>query len=180
MLRPIAALTLLFASAAALAAPAAPAAPAATEEPKPVTKADLTAELDADYSDLDANQDGKADEAEIKARLVRSAQAQLDELAKQRDAAFARIDTDSNGTISRAEFDAQAKLPSLPQPDAKPFLAEFDKNKDGVISQDEFRAPTLANFDRLDLNKDGTVSAAEQKTAERARTKPQQTPPVGR
>ena len=34
---------------------------------------------------------------------------------------------------------------------------------DGVISQVEFRAGTLANFDRLDANKDGIVDAAEMK-----------------
>lgn len=175
MTRSFAALPLLFLSAAALAQAEPPA-----DEAKPVARGDLVAELDADYADLDANGDGKADPDEIKARLARTTKAQLDELIKQRDAAFARIDTDGNGTISRAEFDVQAKLPTPPEPDASPFLKQFDANKDGAISQAEFRAPTLANFDRLDGNKDGTVSPAEQKAAERARAKPQQTPPVGR
>ncbi|WP_051503957.1 EF-hand domain-containing protein [Sphingomonas jaspsi] len=173
MLRPITALTLLFASTAALAQ----AAPEA-DQPKPVAKAELTAELDADYADLDANHDGKADDAEIKARLIRTAKAQLDEMAAQRDAAFARVDTDGNGSISKAEFNAQAKLPAMPEANSKPFLDEFDKNKDGAISKDEFRAPTLSNFDRLDANKDGTLSVAEQQAA--SRPKAQQSPSIGR
>lgn len=154
-------------------------APAA-EEAKPVTKTELVAELDSDFADLDSDGDGKAGREEIVARLDRTAKAQLAELGKQRDAAFARFDADGNGTISRAEFDAQAKLPALPTADAKPFLDQFDANKDGVIAKDEFRAPTLANFDRMDGNKDGTLSLAEQQGAAKARTKPQSTPPIGR
>jgi hypothetical protein len=156
-------------------------APAETDEAKPVTRTELSSRLDEDYSDLDTNKDGKVDPAEINARLVKSAEAQIELIKKERDAAFAKIDTDGNGTISRAEFDARAKLPTMKEPNAKPFLDRFDANKDGTISKDEFRAPTISNFDKLDKNKDGTLSIAEQKAPtppKKAAVK--ETPPIGR
>jgi hypothetical protein len=156
-------------------------APAETDEAKPVTRTELSSRLDEDYSDLDTNKDGKVDPAEINARLVKSAEAEIELIKKERDAAFAKIDTDGNGSISRAEFDVRAKLPTIKEPDAKPFLDRFDANKDGTISKDEFRAPTISNFDKLDKNKDGTLSIAEQKAPtppKKAAVK--ETPPIGR
>ena len=155
---------------------------AAADESKPVTRTQISAKLDSDYSDLDANKDGKVDAAEINTRLVKSAEAELEMIKKERDAAFSKIDTDGNGSISRAEFDARAKLPTIKQPDAKPFLNRFDANKDGNISKDEFRALTLNNFDKLDKNKDGTLTVAEQTAAAAAvkKTTVRETPPIGR
>ena len=132
---------------------------------QPVTKAQIDAKLDADFADMDANHDGKVDAAEIDARLLKSAEAKLEVIKKERDAAFARLDVNGDGNISRAEFDEKAKLPTIKKPDATPFLAEFDANKDGEITQEEFRAPTLANFAKMDLNHDGTVTPSEAKSA---------------
>lgn len=155
---------------------------ATADQSKPVTRTELSTRLDSDYSDLDANKDGKVDSAEINARLVKSAEAELEMIKKERDAAFSKIDTDGNGSISRAEFDARAKLPTIKQPDAKPFLNRFDANKDGNISKDEFRALTLNNFDKLDKNKDGTLTVAEQNAAAATakKTTVRETPPIGR
>ena len=163
-------------------------APAGADESKAVTRAELSNRLDSDYADLDGNKDGKVDAAEINARLVKSAEAELEVIKKERDAAFAKFDTDGNGTISRAEFDARAKLPTVKEPDAKPFLDRFDANKDGTISKDEFRTPTMSNFEKLDKDKDGTLSLAEQKGAATAtvsktpvrKTTVEETPPIGR
>ena len=171
---------------------------AAAEESKPVTRIELSNRLDTDYTDLDADKDGKVDAAEINARLKKGAEAELEEIKKERDAAFTKFDTDGNGAISKAEFEARAKLPTIKEPDAKPFLDRFDANKDGGISKDEFRAPTMTNFEKLDKDKDGTLSVAEQKapataataskapatsTASKApakKTKVKETPPLGR
>ena len=163
-------------------------AAADAEEAKPVTRIELSNRLDTDYADLDADKDGKVDAAEINARLKKGAEADLEIIKKERDAAFAKFDTDSDGAISRAEFDARAKLPTIKEPDAKPFLDRFDANKDGGISKDEFRSPTMTNFEKLDKNKDGTLSVAEQKaTAAPTTSKPpakkptvKETPPIGR
>ena len=159
---------------------------AAAEESKPVTRIELSDRLDTDYADLDADKDGKVDAAEINARLKKGAEAELEEIKKERDAAFAKFDTDGNGAISKAEFEARAKLPTIKEPDAKPFLDRFDANKDGGISKDEFRAPTMTNFEKLDKDKDGTLSVAEQKAtpttskAPAKKTTVKETPPIGR
>ena len=138
------------------------------EETKPVTRLAISDKLNSDYADLDADKDGKATAEEINARLVKSAEADLEVLKKVRDDSFARLDTNGDGSISKAEFEAKAPLPTIKEPNAKPFLDRFDSNKDGSISQEEFRAPTLANFEKMDANKDGTLSVAEQKGPPRA------------
>lgn len=176
----------------ALAAVPAMAAGQATDRPealdgaKPMTRAEISEKLDADYADLDGDKDGKVTPEEINRRLVKSAEADLEEIRKKRDETFARLDSNGDGSISRAEFDEKAKLPTIKEPDAKPFLDQFDKDKDGTISRDEFRAPTLTNFDKLDANKDGTLSPAERDavaaTAAASSKKPtvKKTPPMGR
>ena len=169
----------------ALAQPEARPATAGVDETKPVTRADINAKLDADYADLDSDKDGKVTAAEINARLVKSGEAELDEIKKKRDASFAKLDANGDGSITKAEFDEKAPLPKLKEPDAKPFLAQFDADKDGGITKDEFRGPTLANFEKLDANKDGTVTPDEVKNAAAAptpRKKPgvRETPPIGR
>jgi Ca2+-binding EF-hand superfamily protein len=161
-------------------------APAPSED-KPITRAQISERLDTDYADLDADKNGKVDTAEINARLKKGAEADLEVIKKERDAAFAKFDTDNDGSITRAEFEAHAKLPTVREPDAKPFLNRFDANKDGAISKDEFRNPTLSNFKKLDTNNDGTLSVAEQSAATATASKApvrkataKDTPPIGR
>ena len=137
----------------------------AGDDAKPLTRSEISAELDGDYADLDGDKDGKVTAAEVNSRLVKSAEAKVEVLKKERDAAFAKLDTNGDGSISKAEFETRAALPSIKDPDAKPFLDRFDADKDGTISKDEFRTPTLANFDRLDKNKDGTLTPAERSSA---------------
>ena len=50
-------------------------------------------------------------------------------------------------------------------PNAAPVLAQTDTNRDGQITMVEYRAGKLANFDRMDSDKDGIVSVAEMKAA---------------
>jgi len=74
---------------------------------------------------------------------------------------FAALDTDRNGVLSPAEF---LRFPSNEQaPNGAPIIARFDSNRDNKVSLIEYRAGTLANFDRLDADKDGIVTAAEMK-----------------
>ncbi|HTK57594.1 MAG TPA: EF-hand domain-containing protein [Sphingomicrobium sp.] len=143
---------------------------------KPVTKSEVSAKLDADYADMDTNKDGKLTAAEIDARLVKSAEAKIEMLKKERDAAFAKLDANGDGSISHAEFNEKAKLPTIKDADAKPFLDRFDANKDGEISLEEFRTPTMANFARMDLNHDGTVTPAEANAPEKTASAPAKKP----
>ena len=109
----------------------------AADETQPISRTEISTELDTDYSDLDADKDGKVTATEVNARLVKSAEAKVEALKKDRDAAFAKLDTNGDGTISRTEFDERAKLPTIKDPDAKPFLDQFDANKDGVLTPSE-------------------------------------------
>lgn len=159
----------------------------AADSAKPVSRTELSDELNSDYADLDADKDGKVTGEEIKSRLVRKAEADLAVLKKARDDAFAKLDTDSDGSISKAEFEARAPLPAMKDASelATANLGRFDADKDGAITQEEFRAPTLTNFDKLDKNKDGTLSVAEQNAsapAAAAKKKPaiKQTPVISR
>ena len=173
--------TLMMAIPPAAALAQEPAKPAEVE--KPISRAEVSAELDTDYADLDADNDGQVTVVEISARLTKSREARIERIRKERDAAFARLDSNGDGSISRAEFDERVKLPTISEPDPKPFLNRFDTNKDGVISKPEFSAPTLANFDWMDTNKDGTLTPAERKAKGPpipVPIPPRQAPPVGR
>ena len=175
MLRPITA-ALIFAALPAAATAAQPEAKDPTDVDQPVTKAQISAKLDSDYADMDADKDGKVTEAEIDARLVKSAEAKIELIRKERDAAFAKLDVNGDGNISRAEFDEKAKLPTAREPDAKPFIERFDADKDGAITLEEFRTPTLANFAKMDSNHDGTVTPSEASAPEKPATVPVKTP----
>lgn len=95
--------------------------------------------------------------------------------------AFSDIDTNKDGVISQAEFDAFR--PKRPDGDhrrgrehggphgregAMPFhgpdLKRLDTDKDGRISLEEFSAPMKAHFARMDANKDGYLDESELKT----------------
>jgi Ca2+-binding EF-hand superfamily protein len=151
------------AAAVAQTAPAPQSAPA-------VTRAQVTAKLDADYANLDSDKNGKASKAEVEKRIATETAAELAALVQRRTESFNKMDGNKDGQISKAEFEIAVPMPKAPPANAAPVLARFDTNKDGVITAAEFRAPTLANFDQLDANKDGTLTAAEQQAA---RTAPQ-------
>lgn len=90
--------------------------------------------------------------------------------------AFADIDTNKDGNISKAEFDAfhaehqpplaEDGLPP-PPPGGKRMRilrmeGELDTNKDGKVTFAEFSGPMKAHFDEMDANKDGVLDKAEQ------------------
>lgn len=125
---------------------------------QPLARAQFLAQMDAQFRAMDADGNGQLSVAEIeqseKKRLLAEAQA-------RNDALFDRLDTNKNGQISASEF---AKLVTEPaRVSAEPMLSREDRNRDGQISLVEHRTATLANFDRLDTDKDGVVTADEMK-----------------
>ncbi len=72
---------------------------------------------------------------------------------------FARCDTDGNGQISRAEFDACSKM----------RFEQVDANKDGKATLEEFQAQSMAKrqqrqqmmFQQMDTSGDGAVTPDE-------------------
>ena len=149
-----------------------------------ISKAELTAALDARFAKMDANHDGKLtkEDREI------SRQARLDQR-------FAALDTDRNGQISKAEFvaghqgrwgrgdgDREGRDGRRGHGFGGRGHHGFDGGmmfhgrggrggkamKDGVLTRAEFMARPLAMFDKADSNKDGFVTADEMKAARQA------------
>ena len=88
------------------------------------------------------------------------------------DNAFVGADANKDGFLDRAEIEsaeakAMAARKALGLKQREAAFRRLDTNKDGKISLAENRAPTMAQFDRADSNKDGTLSVEEQKKPRR-------------
>jgi Ca2+-binding EF-hand superfamily protein len=144
-----------FATAAVPATAPAAVKPAAAQA---VTRAAVSNGRDAAFKKIDTNGDGSISAAELAAADAGLARARL-------DAEFGKLDTNKDGQLSKVEFLAAAPQPSSLVAGMGKTIAALDKNKDGKVTADEFRAPQLAMFDRLDTNHDGVLSDAERKAA---------------
>ena len=151
----------IFAPPVAMAAQSNAAAPAA----QPVTRTALSSQIDASFARLDSNGDKSLNSAEIEAAQKRQVAEAQGVITKRIESEFAKLDSDKNGQLSLAEFKAAAPTPKTAPP--AELLGQLDKNKDGKVTQDEFRSGPLANFDRIDTNKDGTINEAEKTAATR-------------
>ena len=117
-----------------------------------LNQADREARRQERFARLDADRDGELGPADREAR---------------RKAAFDRLDADRSGGISFEEFTAlreqrQEARGERPGRRGRPGLARAaDTNRDGTVTQAEFASAALARFDRVDVNKDGTIGADE-------------------
>jgi Ca2+-binding EF-hand superfamily protein len=153
---------LLLVSAAWLLAPAGPAA--AQQAAKPVSRADFLKTLDTRFNAIDTNHDGKITRDEMVAAQQRDLQQARTKIAQQLEAKFKQLDTNKDGQLSLKEFMAAAPgINTTETPDQ--MMQKFDANHDGKITADEFRAPEIAQFNRLDANHDGVVTPQEMKAA---------------
>lgn len=84
---------------------------------------------------------------------------------------FATMDTDHNGSVSPAEFEAyhaqqagkaQAGLGHV----GSHWFEKTDENGDGRVTLEEAEARPLQLFDLADINHDGTASVEEQSMAQ--------------
>jgi len=126
--------------------------------PKPIARAQFLASMDGEFRKMDADKDGQVAKFELEQFQQQQAVAAAE--ARNRTQ-FVQLDTNKNGQLSPAEF---AKLVTAPPTiNAQPLLSRMDGNRDGQVSLVEYRAATLANFDRLDTDKDGTVTPPEMK-----------------
>ncbi|MES2176010.1 MAG: calcium-binding protein [Pseudomonadota bacterium] len=175
-------------------------AQADTNKDSKISKAELTAGLEARFAKMDVDRDGQI------------TQKDRDAMRQQRqDARFAELDADKNGQISKTEFTAghearadkrqerraQAGKPGEREgrgrgghhrgPDRGGMMGHGgpgggfgDANKDGTMTKAEFMARPVAMFDKADANKDGFVTADEMKAARqtmRAEWKDRKGPP---
>jgi len=153
---------------AAMASPALPQASgqAAAKGPQPVSRAVYMSRIDNGFSTIDTNKDGFTDRAEIEAAESRLANNRKSQQLKQRETAFRQLDKDKNGSLSLQEFNS-ALAAKEPKPNATPRITRLDSNKDGKVSMAENRVPAAAQFDRLDSNKDGVLSVEEQRARQK-------------
>jgi Ca2+-binding EF-hand superfamily protein len=116
--------------------------------------------MDEEFRKADANKDGQLTRSEVEISQREAAHRQMQ---NRNRALFGRLDADRNGQISLSEF---AQLTGAPRPvNGQPLIVQMDGNKDQKISLIEHRTAKLANFDRLDTDKDSVVSAAELRAA---------------
>ena len=124
------------------------------------------------FADLDADKDGFVTADELKAfgdkMHAEWAKKHADQAANDKPAdankkhgdfsqrILKRVDTDQDGKISKAEFDAEGSK----------LFAKLDGNSDGKISESEMPQRHWARFggkmfDRMDADQDGKVTKAE-------------------
>jgi Ca2+-binding EF-hand superfamily protein len=154
----------------------------------PTTRVDVENRVKTDFAAVDTNNDGfiVATEAEA-ARAKRQAES--------RDQHFAGMDSNKDGSISRAEFDAEHQENSAVTEGKRGrnwrgggrhgagrqgggdkmggltsgwMFKRADANGDGKVSLAEAMSKPLARFDSADVNKDGTLTVEERKTAREA------------
>ena len=134
---------------------------------KTVTSAEMQQHAAQMFDRMDANKDGKLDQADRAAH-----RAQM----------FDKLDTDKNGTVSREEFAAARKHGQGGAEGAHHGMRQHggkrgggghmgmmarmaDTNKDGAITRDEFTAAAAAHFQQVDTDKNGQVTPEERKAA---------------
>jgi Ca2+-binding EF-hand superfamily protein len=112
------------------------------------------------FEQLDLNSDAMLDKNEVRGRLL---------------ANFDTVDSDASGTLSADEFNAHVKMGKQGiqghhkghhkgNGDNRATFAQLDINNDGLLAKDEVRGRLLADFDDLDSDASGTLSADELKT----------------
>lgn len=136
------------------------------------------------FARLDTNNDGVITQAEAQAvQSRRQAQSQGQVRGQRGAGLFARLDANRDGNITRAEFDARAAVRGDRRGDravrmanrgqrgafGPQMFARVDSDRDGRISLAEVTAQRLARFDRLDANRDGTLTREERRAARAAR-----------
>lgn len=119
-------------------------------------QADRDARLKARFDRADTNHDGQVSYAEFTAARANFAEARKNRIAERNDTASAR----AGGSEPRADGPRMAMRRFAARRGA---LRMALAGKDGSVTKDAFVAAVLQRFDRLDANHDGTVTRDEAK-----------------
>lgn len=136
-------------------------AAAPSSKAAPLTRSALWSKLEGQFRSLDTNKDGFVSQAEIAADLVVQQKKIAANIRQRREAAFTAMDKNKDGQLSRDEFLAAGPQVNGPAPDGSKVMGRMDTDKDGKLTLTEFSSAPLSNFDRLDTNRDGTISPDE-------------------
>lgn len=128
----------------------------AASAPVPLPRAAFIATMDGEFRKMDTDHNNVITRKEVE-------DVQRIAIDNERKALFVALDTDHNGILTLQEF-ARLQLPRL-KADAAAILSQADLNGDGSVTLVEWRTAKLANFDRLDTDKDGVLTVAEMKAA---------------
>ena len=139
---------------------------AALAQAKPVTRSDFLKNVDGRFAMIDTNHNGTIEPAEMAAEQQRELQVAKNAITQQLQQKFRQLDTNKDGQLSLAEFMAAAP-PIRTNETPQQLMQALDANHDRKVSADEFKAPEIAKFNRLDTNHDGIVTPAEQAAANR-------------
>jgi Ca2+-binding EF-hand superfamily protein len=120
-------------------------------------QADRDARQKARFDRLDTNHDGQVSYAEFTAARAQFAQARKDRVAK------AEAHRGAHGQAAEHRMTMRGGFRGRGGPMAMMRIADADK--DGTITKAEFVNAALQRFARLDANHDGTVTADEAKAA---------------
>ena len=140
-----------------------PAGQAAKPAAAPATRAAVLRNLDGAFKAIDKNGNGTLDASELSAAEAKTQQQRVVALRGRVEQEFAKLDTNKDGSLSKAEFMAVSPQAPASTNNGAQMVGQLDKNKDGKVTADEYRAPILSRFDAMDSNKDGTLSEAERK-----------------
>ncbi|APX64717.1 EF-hand domain-containing protein [Sphingomonas sp. gentR] len=102
----------------------------------------------------EAENRAEADRAAAKAGFVPPSVTSRVDFGSMMARRFRELDRDGNDIITADEM-----------PTTNSRLWELDRNKDGEITESEFFEGMLARFDRMDLNRDGTVTSEEREAS---------------
>jgi Ca2+-binding EF-hand superfamily protein len=153
------------AAASQTAAPAAAAA-AAPQRRRPrakvPTKSEVEAQARTTFREMDGNHDGKVSRDEAAKLHAANVAAQAERERQAREAVFARLDQNKDGSISRQEFEVTTA--NRPQPQEAWFDAN-DIDRNGIVVLNEAVAKSLRNFEAIDTNNNGVLSADELRSA---------------
>lgn len=144
---------------------------------RPERNADMTRQqvierIDMRFQALDADRDGRFTPEESRA-------ANEARRAQRTDRLFERLDTNRDGSITRAEM-AEARPMRRGRMGARmqgprrgagggEGMASRRFGEQGFITRDQMRERALARFDRIDADRNGTVTSAERQAAREAR-----------
>jgi Ca2+-binding EF-hand superfamily protein len=181
----------IFFAGAALAAlaaapvPAQPGGDGPARFAQPQTRAAVQAEVQTRFARADADRDGFVTRDEVRARAEARREQRRERLGERRGQRFEQLDSNHDGMISRAEFEAPRAAPGgerrgrrfagrggrgggmMARFGARAFAA-MDADRDGRVALAEAQQAALQRFDRVDSNRDGSISPDERQAARAA------------